>query len=273
MRRGMRGTGLGRFAARAGDCGAYVRQVRRFVATRRWCRMQVARQQVRRIGFQQQPILWNAADERGEMPAPPLIAEPARDADRQAELQAIRELRGLAGEAVRDAAQRACIMLAQRTDEIRVRIALMQEQRLAALRGKFQLPFEGAALRVARREIAVVVKTAFADGNDFRMLQQRTQFRQILVSQLRGVMRMHSCGCEQHARVLTRQLQCRVAAREVGARDDDLHDTRGARAFDHRVAVKLETVMRQVGADVDPMHAMPDMMPSGKIAGKFSARH
>ena len=83
-------------------------------------------------------------------------------------------------------------------------------------------------------------------------------------------MRVHAGGREQYLRMRSRELHGSGAARQAGARDDHLGHAGGARTLDHGLAIAVKTVMRQIGADVDPLHArycnvkssMPDMMPA-----------
>ena len=63
-----------------------------------------------------------------------LVADPAGDADRKPEAEVALEFRGIAGEAVRDAADQLPAVLAQDRDKVLVRIALVQEHRLAERR-------------------------------------------------------------------------------------------------------------------------------------------
>ena len=108
------------------------------------------------------------------MRAAPLVADPAGDADREAHLaDSPSSSFAVPGEAMRDAAARQLpSMLAQDGDEILVRVALMQEHRLADPRGDLELTSERGALHVARREIAKVVEPAFAHRDDFGRLRR-----------------------------------------------------------------------------------------------------
>src|SRR4051812_16014925 len=102
------------------------------------------------------------------MLAAPFVANPPGDADRKTEIQAIGELGSGAGEAVRDGAGRERLrMLAKNRNEILMRIALMQEHRLADACGNAELLRERSALHIARREIAEVVEPAFTDSHRF----------------------------------------------------------------------------------------------------------
>jgi hypothetical protein len=145
-------------------------------------------------------------------------------------------------------------VFAQYRNEILVRLALMQKHRLAALGRQLQLPLERAQLRLARRQVAVVIQAAFPGGDHFGLRQQRAQRRQFGDRQLGGVMRMHARGCEQRARVAACEFDRRGAACHAGPGHEHLRDPVVARALDHRVAVAVETIVGQVGADVDPLH-------------------
>ncbi len=84
------------------------------------------------------------------MCAAALIADPTGDADGEPELEVAVELLRAAGKAVRHAAP-GCGVLAQDGDEILVRIALVQEYRLADARGELELAVKGVLLHRAGR--------------------------------------------------------------------------------------------------------------------------
>lgn len=83
-----------------------------------------------------------------------LIAEPAGDADVVIAVQIREQFVARAGEAMHHRRTQAPLEAAHDGDEILVRIALVQEQRLAVVGRQLQLAFEGLALRRARRKIA-----------------------------------------------------------------------------------------------------------------------
>jgi len=83
--------------------------------------------------------------------------------------------------------------------EVVVGVALVQEQRLAAVHGQLQLALESAALRVAWCEVAEVVQPAFANGHDFRLCQQLAKLGDGFVGHLKRVVRMHAVRGEQPA--------------------------------------------------------------------------
>src|SRR5689334_20078191 len=121
--------------------------------------MQIARQQVRAVGLDHQPVGRNRAHQGHEMRAATLVVDPTRDADRESEIEARRELCSGARETVGYGARgERGRMLAQNRDEVLMRIALMEEHGLADTRRDFELASECGALRIARREVAEVIE-------------------------------------------------------------------------------------------------------------------
>ncbi len=88
--------------------------------------------------------------------------------------------------------------LDERRDEIGVRVALMQEHGLAAVDGELELRAERALLRVARRQVAKVVESAFADRDDVGAPQQRGERRGRVRVEFRRVVRVHPGSREQN---------------------------------------------------------------------------
>src|SRR5579863_1459467 len=70
-------------------------------------------------------------------------------------------------------------------------------------------------------------------------------------AELRRVVRVHARGREQPLRPLLCETDGLARARERRTGDDQLWDTRRARARDHLIAVILVTLMREVYPDVD----------------------
>ncbi len=191
------------------------------------------------------------------MRAAALVADPAGDADREPELQiTLRAPARRAGEAVRHAAP-ARGVLAQDGDEIGMRVALVQEYRLADARGELELAVKGLLLRGARGEVAEIIEPAFSHRDDLGMRASVLELaRGAPRSSSRGVMRVNSGGGEESVRDAARASAMRArAARERRAGDHHLHDTGRARARDHRVAVGVVAVVREIDADVDERRA------------------
>src|SRR5262245_32533349 len=91
---------LGFAAERACHGAQDVRQERRLVAPRFRLRLQVARREVGRVGLEQQAIARDLAHQLQQVLAAPLVADPAGDADVEAEVEIGAQLLALAGEAV-----------------------------------------------------------------------------------------------------------------------------------------------------------------------------
>ena len=227
-----------------------MRKIRRFIAARGRSGCEVARQKVGTIGLEHQPLARHLWHECGEVRAATLIADPAGDADRQTELQIALQLLSRAGEAVSDAAP-ARGVLAQYGDEIIVRVALVQEYRLANLRGELELAVERLLLRRAGREVAEIIEPALSDrdhlGNACE-LSERGKTRGI---ELRGVVRMNPRGGEESLGILACESQRAHAARECRAGDHHLHDAGRARPRDHGITIAIVAVVCEVDADVD----------------------
>jgi hypothetical protein len=138
-----------------------VHEIHRLVAPVRGLRFYRARQQIGGIGFDHQSIRRSVLHQLVQMGAAAFVAEPAGDADVPVPVQIVEQFLAGAGEAVHHSRAEAAVEVAHHRHEIRMRIALVQEQRLAHIRGELQLPLERLALRRSRGEIAVVIQPAF----------------------------------------------------------------------------------------------------------------
>src|SRR5690348_1633682 len=161
-------------ACRSHRC-ANVGQIHRLVTPMRRLRMQIARQQIRRIGLDHQPIVRNQLREVAQMLPAAFVANPTRDTDIKPTLDIGDELVALAGEAMHDRARNAIAHIVEAGDEIRMRIALMQEQWLAGFHADRELAFEGRDLRRVRRIVAVIIETGLADGAHFGVRRELAQ--------------------------------------------------------------------------------------------------
>ena len=92
-------------------------------------RPQVARREVRRVRLEQQPVFRDLLHQLEQVLSAALVADPAGDADVQAEVEVGLQLFRCAGEAVRD--RLLDFVMFQDLAEPRVGIPLMQEKRLA----------------------------------------------------------------------------------------------------------------------------------------------
>ena len=231
-----------------------MREIHRFVAPVRRLRLHGARQQIRRIGFDHQPVRRNMLHQFAQMQAAAFVAEPAGDADVPVPVQTVEQFLAGAGETMDHRRAQATVEILHHRDEVIVRVTLVQEQRLAILGGQLQLALECPALCGPRREIAVVVQPAFAHRHHLGVCMQFAHLGVALVGVLQRLMRMHTGGGEQFARIRPRQDQC--FRRVLAARAGDHHPRHagGARALQHRLAVVVEAAVGEIGADIDQGH-------------------
>ena len=124
-------------------------------------------------------------------------------------------------------------------------VALVQEQRLAAVHGQLQLALESAALRVAWCEVAEVVQPAFANGHDFRLCEQLAKLGDGFVGHLQRVVRMRAVRGEQPAGMRSRKVQRLLRAFARGAGDHHLADAGRGRARQHGVQIVLLCAYRR----------------------------
>src|SRR5438105_665847 len=88
---------------------------------------------------------------------------------------------------------------------ISMRLAIMQDDRQIKLASEGELRYQSVALHVAGREIAVVIQTNLANGDDTRRMRQLTFGGQRLVGERRGVMRMSANAGKDAIRICRRQ--------------------------------------------------------------------
>jgi len=181
-----------------------------------------------------------------------LVADPTGDTDREPKPEIGGKLFGWPREAMCDAPPGRGV-LAQDGDEIRMRVALVEENRFAELACELELAVEGGLLRSARRVIPEVIESALADRHDLRLLSERAQFGRALGGEFARVVRVDAGRREEPAAVLARQTDRALRRGKRRARDDHLRDARDAGAFDHRLAIGIVTVVREIDADVDEL--------------------
>ena len=109
------------------------------------------------------------------MGATAFIADPSRDANVQIHVQVRGELVLVTRKAMRNAADERGAVLAQNRHKILVRIALVQEYRLAEGPRQLELAVEGLLLCGARRQVAEVVQPAFPDRDHLGRLRELPQ--------------------------------------------------------------------------------------------------
>jgi len=239
------------FAAALGHDPEDVWQMARLVATVPGLRLEVAWQEVWRIGLEHQPVGRNAADELAQVPATALIADPAGDADREPQLQVVVQLLRVAREAMCDPSRDACAVVAQDRQESVMRIALVQEHGPSELRGQFELTAEHALLIGVRREIPEEVEAALAGRADLLCPHQLAQGRDVRVVELACVVRVDAGGRTEPRRVASHEFDRSARALDRAAGDDHPAHAGIHGRLDHVVAVLIEAVVSEVQSDVD----------------------
>lgn len=142
-------------------------------------------------------------------------------------------------------------MLGEHREKVRVRITLVQEQRAVMLRRERKLQRERAALVSRRRKIAIEIQTTFARRDYEWVRQQLGQARDVRGMKERCVMRMYACRCAQLPGPLPAHRQRTRAVVNRAAGHDHRRDASLASAPDHDLAIPIETVVREIGPDID----------------------
>ena len=139
--------------------------------------------------------------------------------------------------------------------EIFVRIALMQEHRLAqASTASSSCQRKASQLRVARREVTEVVEPAFADGDDFGLPRRGPQVPlSCAASRSVGVMRMNAAVQRKRAGSLRTRCDGGARARDRAAGDHHARDADVSGPPMTSLTIVVEAVVRQVDADVDEL--------------------
>ena len=145
--------------------------------------------------------------------------------------------------------------------EVRVRRALVEEHRHLQLRRELELRLEAAQLGVARREVAIEVEPALADGDDLGPRAELAQRHERIGAVLARVVRVDAGRGEEARGALSASLcdlPCALASRHAGSRGDDRHDAGVVGAREHSVEVLAERLVPEVRADVDDaVHRAP----------------
>ena len=166
-------------------------------------RLHGARQQVGRVGFDHQPVGGDGPDQLAQVRAATLVAQPAGDADMPVLVEVVEQFLPAAGEAVHHRRPEPAIEVLHHRHEVGMRVALVQEQRLAgspaASCGRRQNADVARAAAKSRKSIR-----AFAYRHHLRMRMQRFCRRCIprcIRPRVRGARRR----CRQFAGMLLRQ--------------------------------------------------------------------
>ena len=166
-----------------------------------------------------------------------------------------------------DPARQAVPNRPENIDEVRVRVALVQEHWLADLGGELELPAKGLPLRIARGEIAKEIEPALADGHDLAVGEQCPQRRQAMFVELRRVMRVHAGRGPEPVRPSRGQGCCLDAAGDRRTRHDEPADACRRGAAHDLGAVIVEAVVREIGADIDQIEHGLEIVTTCDVSG------
>src|SRR5580704_12156370 len=141
------------------------------------------------------------------MSAAALIADPAGDADGEAQFQVCRELVRGTRKAVSDTTDQRRAVLLQDGEKILVRITLVQEHGLAYSGGELELAVKRGLLNRPRRKVPEVIETTFPGGYDLRLPRELFEHAERVGGQLRCMVGMDAGGREQPARARACELE------------------------------------------------------------------
>src|SRR5207248_9081719 len=110
---------------------------------------------------------------------------------------------------------------------------------------------EGTLMGIAGREAPGVIEPALSARDGLGRPGELLELRLALRSELARMMGVNAGGREQSTGVCACELERTESALERRAGDHHLHDARGLGAREHRLAVGVVAVMREVDADVD----------------------
>lgn len=131
----------------------------------------------------------------------------------------------------------------------------MQKKRLAQFDAELELRDEPLLLIRMRRIVAVEIQTAFAECDATRLLRELPKVPDGLRCALARVMWMHARSGVKHAEMGIGERARAARFFDGGAGDDDLRHAGAPRARKHLVEIRGERRVREVGADVDELHA------------------
>jgi len=172
------------------------------------------------------------AYQRPQVLAAPLVADPAGDADVEAEVDVRVKLVDATGEAMGDGLFHS--MVPENLRKPRMRVPRMQEKRLADVEGELELREEPFLLVRMRRVIAVEVEAALADRNTVGVLRDLLELGDRALAALACMVRMNP-GRKRKA-----ERASLPAFFDRGAGDDDGLDAGRTRPRHDRVPVLAE---------------------------------
>ena len=157
----------------------------------------------------------------------------------------------LAGKAMGDRARKFRKGRLQNVDEVVVSVPLMQEDRQAGFLCDLKLAPERIKLCIAWGEISEIVEAAFTNGDDSVFRDQGANERIAFIRVVGRVVRVHASSGKQHAVAGFCQGGRACITIVAAACDDNSGDTRIGCTLQHLVTIVIETVMRQVGANIN----------------------
>lgn len=152
---------------------------------------------------------------------------------------------------MRNAAGQAAPKIPEDGRKIAMRVALMEEYRLASRGREFQLCDEGRALCIRRREITVIVQAAFAGRNHLGPAQEVGQFRAMRRIEALGMVGVYAGGTRQKCRVRGRQRRRLARTCHIGTGDDLVPYAGLERACHHRVTILCKAVVGKIRPNID----------------------
>jgi hypothetical protein len=148
-------------------------------------------------------------------------------------------------------ADRFSIALPQNCHDRVMRVAVVDDDRLAKFRRETELRDKNFFLHFARRAIGIMkIQTDFTDADCFTMQCQVADCRKTLLIAACRVLRMNPDDCE-NAFVTFRQRNRRVTRGNIYARGDDRVHAGLFRACDHSVEIVRELLVVQMAVRVD----------------------
>jgi len=234
----------------------------------RGLRLQRPRQQIGPIRFEHEAFIGNAADRVAQCLAPAFVADPAGYPDREPHAEAVLEFRSIAGEAMQHRARQHGSVFAQHRQKIRMRLALVEEERHVVQGSESQLQFEGASLLRGRRIVPVVIQAALTGSDRHRIRIELGESRTVGRVESGRMVWMHAGGRPKDSGPLGTQCDRAGTVGERAASDDHRDDAGGARPCDDLGPVPIIAVMGKVDADVDQcnwLHAGSSACENGAL--------
>src|SRR5581483_6169120 len=128
-------------------------------------------------------------------------------------------------------------MCTQQLNDIIVRVAHMNNTWQITLTGQLEMGAKDAALHIARREHAKIVKPELPDCHNFSFMCQFAQLRANLICICSSIVRVYTYTREDGAWMCFRQCHSMLARNEVATRINHTTHTTRHRSLDHSFAI------------------------------------